>query len=112
MVTATRASSATRRSSVLGPASSRYMVRTAAAVSMTAAMTHTVVMRDPPPLLARKSCALPVCTPPMSFALERCHQQPLDLPDLAVELGHGAVGADIDHMHVDHPADLVDLQHD
>src|SRR6185312_1386017 len=58
IVTATRVSSATRRSSVLGPPSSRNMVTTAAAVSMTAAMIQTIVMRDPPSLLARKSCAI------------------------------------------------------
>src|SRR5712671_2850522 len=58
MVTATSVSSATSRSSVLGPASSRTIVTTAAAPSMTAAMTHTIVMRDPPSLLARKSCAI------------------------------------------------------
>src|SRR3954452_17427442 len=127
IVTATRASSATSRSSVLGPASSRNMVRTAAAVSMTAAMIQTIVMpRLPPaPVLARpslrsslafvsgKSCALPVPRrSPVLFALERCHQQPLDLCDLSVEAVHGAIGSDVDDMDVDHPANLVDLEND
>src|SRR5690242_19959925 len=75
IVTATRVSNATSRSSVPGPASSRNMVVTAAAVSITAAMTQTVVMRDPPSLLACKSCASPIPSrPPMLFALERGHQ--------------------------------------
>src|SRR4051812_560324 len=58
IVTATSVSTATSRSRVLGPASRRNMVMNAAAVSMTAAMIHTTVMRDPPSLLAGKSCAI------------------------------------------------------
>jgi hypothetical protein len=41
IVTATRVSSATRRSSVLGPASNRIIVTPAATVSITAAAIHT-----------------------------------------------------------------------
>ena len=69
---------------------------------MTAAMTQTVCHALSSLAAGRQSV----------FALERRHQQPLDLRDLAVEPVHGAVGADVDDMHVDHPADLVDLQHD
>jgi hypothetical protein len=43
---------------VLGPARSRNIVMAAAALSITAAMTQTDVMRDPPSLLAGKSCAI------------------------------------------------------
>ena len=48
IVTATKVSSATSRSSVPGPASSRNIVMAAAAVSSTAAMIQTVFMRRPP----------------------------------------------------------------
>src|ERR1700682_1951117 len=55
IVTATRVSSATRRSNVLGPASKRNRVTAAAVVSMTAAMIHTTVMRSPcPPMAASR----------------------------------------------------------
>src|ERR1700704_4295908 len=54
IVTATRVSSATRRSNVLGPASKRNMVTAAAVVSMTAAMIQTMIMHSPcQPLDAR-----------------------------------------------------------
>lgn len=55
IVTATSVSSATSRSSVLGPASRRNIVAVAAPVSITPAMIQTHVMRDPPSLLARRS---------------------------------------------------------
>src|SRR4051812_24878417 len=71
------------------------------------------VMRDPPSLLAGKSCALLVSQPPPAlFALERRHQQPLDLLDLAIEAIHGPLRADVDDMHIDHPSHLVDLKDD
>src|SRR4051794_35936502 len=51
IVTATRVSSASNRSSVLGPASSRTMVMTAAAMSIAAATTQTMLMRFPCPAM-------------------------------------------------------------
>src|SRR5690349_1959706 len=122
IVTAIMVSSATSRSSVLGPANSRNMVVTAAAASRTAAMIQTVFMRDPlPHSLALLRSLLAGCSSlhgvlrrrtPMPLSLEGGDQQLLHLCHLPMELGHRPLRADVDHVHVDHPAHLVDLQHD
>ena len=61
---------------MLGPARIRNITITAAAVSITAAMIQTVLMRSPPSLPRRL---------PVGVALERRDQQSLDLRDLMVE---------------------------